>query len=317
MVTLLIDAKNLAYRAKYTFQRSHRGQDVSVIYGFLTVLLSYVERYAPSSVIVCWDGGIPADRMKLVPQYKANRHKNNDPLELEEFQRQQDALVRIIPSIGMINVLQKGMEADDLLFHASRILEGECIIVSTDGDMLQAITPDGRVQVFNPLVDKMINWSNFQENIGVQPEQYVDYKTLMGDKSDNISGVPGIGEAFAKELLEKYGGLDRAWRVISLRNDSDASRWSEKLLQRANYDEIMDMRRAMDLSRDRYGSIGMVKKRSGLWMRHNHMVLKNFLNVHGLHEMTIGGIKPKLDKLVAPVFIADDVIRVTITKEKI
>lgn len=314
MVTLLIDGKNLAYRAKYTFQRNHRGRDVSVIYGFLTVLLSYVDRFAPSSVIVCWDGGIPADRRELVPQYKAHRHKNDDPLDIEDFNGQEDALRRLIPSIGMISIKEKSMEADDLLFHASRIVEGESIIFSSDGDMLQAITPDGRVQVFNPLSDVLVNWSNFQENIGVLPEQYLDYKTLMGDKSDNISGVEGIGEAFAKELLAKYGSLTRAWHEITLRNDSGASRWAERLLAKADYDEIMNMRLAMELSLDKYDSIGKVRHRSGLWMKHSHVILKNFLNVHGLHEIMLGGIRPKLDKLAAPILVPDDVVRVTITR---
>lgn len=203
---LIIDGNNLAYRCKHVFSLSNKGVDVSVTYGFLKVLSSYMQKFHPSSIIVCWDGGIPEFRRFAVPEYKANRHLDDDPVERADFHRQINELHRVLPSMGIISIKSSCIEADDLMYHASRLCKGKCIIVSSDKDMFQALSSFG-VEVFNPYRETLYDVDTFEKEYGISIDKYIDWRALQGDSSDNVPGVPGIGEKTATKLFNEFNTL--------------------------------------------------------------------------------------------------------------
>lgn len=206
MTNLLIDANHLAYRCKHVFSLSNNGKDVSVTYGFLRVLGSLLDKWKPTSVVVCFDGGIPEYRRRTVPSYKANRHVDEDPLEYEDFKRQLTELFwYAVPITGCMVVKHKGIEADDLLWHASRMLVGDSVVVSGDKDLFQCAS--NNVSVYNPGKEKLYTVKDVEEAIGLPFNRYLDWRALQGDSSDNIPGVTGIGEKTATKLLREFGDI--------------------------------------------------------------------------------------------------------------
>ncbi len=201
---LIIDGNNLAHRARHTFNLSHKGVDTSTTYGFLHIFSSLLRKFAPSSVIVCWDGGTPEYRRRMVPEYKANR-KKGDPEKYSDFIRQLRELSDILPTMGVVSVRKIGAEADDLMFHASRISNIESVVVTTDTDLLQAVCAG--VSVYSPIKQKMFGQRDISNGYGVEPLTLVHLRALAGDSSDNISGVPGIGMKTAIKLFQRYGSL--------------------------------------------------------------------------------------------------------------
>ena len=204
-MNLIIDGNNMAHRCRHVFSLSNKGEDVSVKYGFLRVLQSLMKRFKPTSVIVCWDGGTPEFRRKSVPEYKIHRD-HGDPVDYADFLRQIDELITYaLPIMGVINVRRSGAEADDLMYHASRMLVDDCIIVTSDKDLFQAIA-DG-VKVYNPARETLYDADVLKDEIGIDVTKYVDWRAIQGDGSDNIPGVPGIGEKTATKLFYEWGTL--------------------------------------------------------------------------------------------------------------
>jgi 5'-3' exonuclease len=207
MITLLIDGNNLAHRARHVFRLSNGGQSVSVTYGFMHTLQSYIRRFKPTSIVVCWDGGTPEYRRARVPEYKANRHHGDDP-DYPDFMRQVNELCDyVFPMAGIISVRKAGAEADDLMYHASKILAGDKIIITSDKDLFQAISPDDHTTVFNPAKDKVYTKEVFEEEYDIPLSEFLDWKAMIGDNSDNIPGIPGIGEKTATTLFKTFGIL--------------------------------------------------------------------------------------------------------------
>lgn len=196
---MLIDANNMAHRARYAYNLSWQGHDTSVTYGFMRMLIALIKRYHPSSVMVCWDGGVPGYRKRLVPTYKAGRSRADDPT-WPAFLIQLDELYDKLPYTGVLQVRRKGIEADDLIAHAAILAEDSVVIVTADDDMYQCINDN--VSVLKPgKADRLIDYETFLEDYGFEPSWYVAYKTLQGDNSDNISGVQGIGPKTAQKLI--------------------------------------------------------------------------------------------------------------------
>lgn len=206
---LLVDGNNLAYRCKYAFSLSNQGIDTSVTYGFFRTLLSVMRDLKPTSIIVCWDGGIPLHRLTATPSYKSNReHKDED--DYLDMLRQMRELHDILPHAGIISIRVRGVEADDLLYHASVLSADKSVIYSNDEDMIQAIRPG--VSVYTAK-NKLLDEAYVVEEYGVKPCQIPHWKALVGDGSDNIQGVPGIGKVTAKKLFQAYGSLSGIWNA--------------------------------------------------------------------------------------------------------
>jgi DNA polymerase-1 len=208
MTILIVDGNNMAHRARHTFSLSNKGVDVSTTYGTLRMLQSIISKNKPTSVIVCFDGGIPEFRRRAIPEYKANRHKDEDPAMWEDFNRQMNELSDYaLPLMGMVVAKKPCAEADDLMYHASRMCTEKSIIVTSDKDLFQAVNEN--VSVLNPARDTLYTVDNFQEKVGIALKDYIDWRALQGDGSDNIPGVVGIGEKTATKLFDTFGSLTR------------------------------------------------------------------------------------------------------------
>lgn len=305
MTNLIIDANNMCYRAKYSFDLSYMDEDTSMMYGFFRMLLSEIERHAASSVIVCWDYGIPAYRKELIPHYKAGRHTDSDPDERKAFYSNMDAIARLLPTMGAISLKVKSTEADDIIYHASRIVDGDVVIVSTDADMLQTITSYGRVKVWNPHSENMIENSNFEEFAGFPMNQLQDYRALLGDKSDNIAGVPGIGKVMAKDILECYPTLDIAY-------DSIGDNWiprklAMKKLSSVTMKYIDDIRTVMNLDIENEELDETITARIGSWNKYNHGKVKPIFFAKGFVSLMSDrfSVKRAFGNLVMPEVIVE------------
>ncbi|QYJ15164.1 DNA polymerase I [Rubrobacter xylanophilus DSM 9941] len=206
----LIDGYSLLYRAFYALPQSiatSSGLPTNALYGFTSMLLKLLDSDEEVGIGVVWDGGLPAFRTEVYPEYKAQRSAMP-----EELRVQLDHLDEILEAMNIPVVRVEGFEADDVLATVSRRLpEGvELYIVTGDQDAMQLV--DGRVRVLRTTrgvsETKVYGRREVMEEYGVAPEQIPDYKALVGDPSDNIPGVRGIGPKSAASLLRRFGSVE-------------------------------------------------------------------------------------------------------------
>ena len=202
---ILIDLSNLAHRCRHTYNLSLNGLDVSVTYGVLRSIKGYMDKFSPKSITVCCDGGIPEFRRKAVPSYKCSRD-HGDPLEYGDFLRQlRDLENTVLPMCGIVCVSKAGAEADDLLAQAAKMLSGKNLIITNDKDLYQAVSDTTHLLI--PHNETILTPKNFEEVVGIPQDSYVDWRAIQGDSSDNIPGIPGIGEKTATKLFQEFREL--------------------------------------------------------------------------------------------------------------
>lgn len=212
---VLIDANALLHRAWHALPplTAPDGKLVNAVYGFTSVLLKVLQNERPDHLVVCWDTAAPTFRHVAEPAYKAQREE-----QPQEFYDQADPVKEVVEALGGLNVELDGYEADDLLGTlALRLAKGgtEVSVYTSDRDVWQIIGQRIKVVAFKKGVSETLtyNQENFKELTGLEPSQIADYKALRGDASDNLKGVPGIGEKTATELLKKYLYLDTVFRA--------------------------------------------------------------------------------------------------------
>lgn len=198
---LLLDASNLAYRAMFTLDLTHRGKDVSILYGTLNMIAALLRKYHARYVIACFDYGISTFRRGILPQYKAHR-KKDESRDWESIYAQMDELCNdILPMHGIMVIRQRNIEADDFLAQAALLSSDRPYIVSTDNDLLQCVS--NRVSVLNPIKGKIYDLDSFEQEFGFPPEYYLLYKIFLGDSSDGVQGVKGIGPKTATKIIKE------------------------------------------------------------------------------------------------------------------
>src|SRR5918998_6516225 len=217
MRVYLIDGYSLLYRAFYALPQSiatSSGLPTNALYGFTSMVLKLLDSEEEEVGIgVVWDGGMPAFRVEIFPEYKANR--SSMP---EELRVQLDHLDEILASMNIPAIRAEGFEADDALATLSRRVpeDVELFIVTGDQDAMQLV--DGRVKVLRTTrgvsETKTYGRGEVIEDYGVTPEQIPDYKALVGDPSDNIPGVRGIGPKGAASLLREFGSVARIYENL-------------------------------------------------------------------------------------------------------
>lgn len=209
---LLVDGNSLTYRAFFALppdMATASGQVTNAVFGFTSMLINVLKDHEPDGILVAFDRPEPTFRHEAEPEYKAQREAAPDIL------RQQMGLVReVLDSLGIQQVEAAGWEADDLIASAvDRLVErgDDVIIVTGDRDSYQLVA-DPHVKV---LYNKrgvsdyaLYDEAGIEERTGVAPSLYPQYAALRGDNSDNLPGVPGVGEKTAAKLINKYGGLD-------------------------------------------------------------------------------------------------------------
>ncbi len=210
---LLVDGNSLTYRAFFalpTDMATASGQVTNAVFGFTSMLAYVLDEQKPEGILVAFDRPEPTFRHEAEPEYKAQREAAPDIL------RQQMGLVReVLEALGIQTIDQAGWEADDLIATAVDELvarDKSVIIVTGDRDSYQLVHDATDVKVMynkRGVSDyALYDEAGIEEKTGVTPEMYVQYAALRGDNSDNLPGVPGVGEKTAAKLINKYGGLD-------------------------------------------------------------------------------------------------------------
>jgi DNA polymerase I len=199
----LLDAFALIFRAYYGNMRLKNGAALTLA----RMLLAIVAKHEPSHLAMVFDRPEPTFRHQIYPEYKANR------AEMPEDLRPQVPLIRSLAEALNIRIVElAGYEADDVMGTLARRASRAglpVVVVSPDKDLLQLVDDEGGIQVLNNRDGEVwIDRAGVKERFGVWPEQVVDMLALMGDASDNVKGVDGIGEKGARDLVEQYGSLE-------------------------------------------------------------------------------------------------------------
>ena len=203
---LLVDGHAYAYRAFHAIRelRSPAGHPTNAIYGFVKMLEKMRAAVAPTHWLVVWDGGLSAERLAVLPEYKAQR-----PDMPAALRSQLDEIVSYLAAAGIAGYRADGIEADDYIATLARraAADWDVVIASSDKDFMQLVS--ARIGLLNPNDKTGVIWGREQvlAKTGVVPEQVADWLALMGDAVDNIPGVPGVGPKTAAELLKQFGSV--------------------------------------------------------------------------------------------------------------
>jgi DNA polymerase-1 len=214
----LIDGSALAYRAYFAFIRNplitRKGEHTSAVYGFVNSLLKIMREQEPSHMAVVFDTPRPTFRHKLFPDYKATRAKMP-----EDMVPQLGRLREVLEAMAVPTLELEGYEADDLIGSiAAEAARADCdaILVSGDKDYMQLV--DHHIRILNPKragePDEWLDAQAVEEKFGVPPHQVVDVLALMGDSSDNVPGVAGIGPKTAVKLIREHGSVEGLYAAL-------------------------------------------------------------------------------------------------------
>lgn len=203
---ILVDGSSYLYRAYHAFPplTNSAGQPTGAMYGVLNMLRSLIMQYEPSHVAVVFDAKGKTFRDELFEAYKSHR-----PPMPDDLREQIAPLHDMVVAMGMPLLSVSGVEADDVIGTLAKqaAAEGRAVLISTgDKDMAQLVTPD--ITLINTMNNTILGPEEVETKYGVPPSLIIDYLALMGDSSDNIPGVPGVGEKTAQALLQGLGNLD-------------------------------------------------------------------------------------------------------------
>ena len=208
---LLVDGFNLAYRCFHALPElnSSKGFPTGALHGWVKSLWKLIDQEKPDATLVFFDLGESADRVALLKEYKAQRKPMPDPLRL-----QIEPIKQLTRAMGLAGIEQDGVESDDLLAaEAVKLAEQghEVLIVSSDKDFAQIVNDRIKIMLPPPSANPKLGWrlldaAGVQEKFGVPPSQIAHYLALVGDTSDNIPGLDGVGPKTAAKWLLECGG---------------------------------------------------------------------------------------------------------------
>ena len=220
---LIIDANSLIHRCFHALPplTTPKGEPINAIYGLSSILLKILRDHNPDYVAAAFDRPEPTFRDEMYKEYKAHRPPTDDKL-LPQLKGARQTFEKF----GIPVVEKAGYEADDIIATLSEIYkrspelaEGKIIIFSGDKDNLQLIDSDRVVvELLRTGVSKTITYNEalFLQDYGFSPKQFVDYKALVGDVSDNIPGIKGIGPKGATDLIKEYGSIEKIYEEVGL-----------------------------------------------------------------------------------------------------
>jgi DNA polymerase-1 len=210
----ILDGMALAYRAHFAFFsnpiRNSKGVNTSAVYGFANTLLGILEHEHPTHIAACFDTSAPTARHELYPAYKANRESMP-----EDLSYQMPLIFRLLEAMNIPILRYEGYEADDTIGTLARIADGtkefQTYMVSQDKDLGQLISPT--CYLWKPGKrgndHEVVDLEKLKEQWGIErADQVIDILALMGDSSDNIPGLPGVGEKTAKLLIGEFGTVE-------------------------------------------------------------------------------------------------------------
>lgn len=271
MKLLAIDGNSIMNRAFYGIKMlsNKSGTYTNAITGFMNIYLSVVNDISPDSVAVAFDLRAPTFRHKAVESYKANRHGMPD-----ELARQMPIIKELLTALGIKIVECEGFEADDILGTLSKLCadtNGECYVLTGDRDSLQLINDSVTVLLHTTKGTVRYNEEKFTEDYGIKPIELIDLKALMGDSSDNISGVKGIGEKTATQLIKDYhtveglysalenGGVTATKSVLAKleagKTDAEQSKWLATIVKNAPIEMSTDAYKIGEINAEKVSSL--------------------------------------------------------------
>lgn len=255
----LLDAMALIHRSYYAIPKlTHRGQAVNAVYGFAATLLHIMTVLRPSHIAVAFDEPGPTFRDEDFADYKAHR-----PETPEELRSQFPLVRRLVSEFGIPSFGVPGFEADDVIGTLARQAQDqgiEAVIVTGDHDAYQLI--NGKIKVYN--VSRGINAAELidaeavRKRYGFGPEAVTDYKGLRGDTSDNIPGVPGVGEKTAARLIAEFGSIEKLYS--QLRCEEFGQLLERIELLKKDDPEFTQVTQSLNSLRDRGISLSLYKK---------------------------------------------------------
>ena len=235
---VLIDGNSIMNRAFYGIMGSKMlttkdGKYTNAVYGFLAILFKLLEDLNPEYLVVAFDLKAPTARHKMYEGYKANRHGMPD-----ELKEQMPMIKDVLRAMNIDIVEMEGYEADDVLGTLSCYGEKqglEVSILSGDRDTFQLATDKVTIRIPRTKAGKteteLYNRDEIKKVYGLEPKQLIDVKGLQGDTSDNIPGVPGIGEKTALSLIQKYGSIEKLYEAIETNTDDLKGKQREKVAE--------------------------------------------------------------------------------------
>lgn len=243
---VLVDGSGFIFRAFFAIpsMSSPDGVPVNAVYGFTNMLSRLIREHEGQPMAVIFDAGRKTFRNDIYPEYKAHR-----PEPPEDLRPQFDLIRQATEVFGVPAVELPGWEADDLLATYARLTVeqgGSCTIISSDKDLMQLVR-DG-VSLKDPMKQKAIGPDEVLAKFGVSPDKVVDVQALMGDSTDNVPGVPGIGPKGASQLINEYGSLEAVLEAApsmkpskrrqNLIDHAEAARISRQLVLLADQVEV-------------------------------------------------------------------------------
>jgi len=216
---LILDGNSLTYRAFFAISRdmvTRSGQETNAVFGFTQMLITLLREHEPDGVVVAFDRPGGTFRHERLPSYKANRERQEDSLY-----QQLDLVEELVDALGFVAVGAEGFEADDVIATLATVAAdaGRDVTIVTGARDSYQLVEDPHVRV---LYNKrgvsdyaLYDAAGILERTGVRPVDYVAYAALRGDPSDNLPGVPGVGEKTAAKLINAYGGLDGVFAATS------------------------------------------------------------------------------------------------------
>ena len=214
MKLLVLDGNSLLNRAFFGIRvlTTKDGRYTNAIFGFQNILLNLLSTHSPDAVAIAWDERAPTFRHKAYDGYKATRHGMP-----EELAQQLPVVKELLDDLGFVQVSQAGWEADDILGTLSAACAragGTTLLATGDRDSLQLVDDKTTVLLATNRETLIMDPAAIREKYGVEPLQLIEVKSLMGDSSDNIPGVPGIGEKTALALVQKFGSLQGVYEHL-------------------------------------------------------------------------------------------------------
>jgi len=206
-VLYLVDGSSYIHRAFHAVRNlsNSKGLPTNAIFGFSRMLLKLLGDKKPSHIAVVFDAKGPTFRHALYDQYKATR-----PPAPEDLVAQFPYIRAVVQGLGLAMMEKEGYEADDIIGTLARLGEErgyKIIVVTGDKDFRQILSPS--VALWDTMKDKVTNYETFRSEYGLEPEQMIDVMGLSGDNTDNIPGVPGVGEKTAIDLVKQFGTLEK------------------------------------------------------------------------------------------------------------
>ncbi len=210
---LLVDGYNLAFRAFYGMPELTRGDGfpTGALHGWVKTMWRLQDQEKPDAMLVFFDLGGSQDRLALHPEYKAQRKETPEPLE-----KQIPVIKDLTRAMGLVGIELDGVESDDLLASQAHMLAAaghDVLIVSADKDFAQCVNDRVKLLLPPPTANPKLGWrvldaSGVGEKFGVPPSQIAEYLALIGDVSDNIPGISGVGPKTATKWFAEFGSLE-------------------------------------------------------------------------------------------------------------